>query len=85
MANTANSSICMWSKVIALASWVGIGLQKLTSIVKLMSTTDTQTTPKPRMKQMEALLETHKAVFQEGIGEINTFEATLQLKPSQIL
>ena len=32
----------------------------------------TQANPKPQMsykKQMEALLETHKAVFQEGLGE----------------
>ena len=48
-----------------------------------MSITGTQATPEPQMsyeKQMEALLQTHKAVFQEELGEINTFEATLQLK-----
>ena len=53
--------------------------------LKLMSITGTQATPEPQMsyeKQMEALLQTHKAVFQEGLGEINTFEATLQLKPT---
>ena len=50
-----------------------------------MSITGTQATPEPQMsyeKQMEALLQTHKAVFQEELGEINTFEATLQLKPT---
>ena len=50
-----------------------------------MSITGTQVTPKSQMsceKQMEALLQNHKAVFQEGLGEINTFEATLQLKPT---
>ena len=48
-----------------------------------MSITGTQATPEPQMsyeKQMEALLQTHKAVFQEELGEINTFEATLQLQ-----
>ena len=53
--------------------------------LKLMSTTDTQATPKPQMnyeQQMEALLENHKAVFEEGLGEISTFEATLQMKPN---
>ena len=53
--------------------------------LKLMSITGTQATPKPQMsyeRQMEALLQTHKAVFQEGLGEISTFEATLQLKPT---
>ena len=53
--------------------------------LKLMSITGTQATPEPQMsyeKQMEALLQTHKAVFQEELGEINTFEATLQLKPT---
>ena len=59
--------------------------------LKLMSIPGTQATPKPQMsyeRQMEALLQTHKAVFQEGLGEISTFEATLQLKAhsnSQIL
>ena len=53
--------------------------------LKLMSITGTQATPKSQMsyeRQMEALLQTHKAVFQEGLGEISTFEATLQLKPT---
>ena len=53
--------------------------------LKLMSITGTQATPEPQMsykKQMEALLQTHKAVFQEELGEINTFEATLQLQPT---
>jgi len=54
----------MWSKVMALASWVEIGLQKLISIGKVLKLTTN--TPKPPMsceKQMEALLKTHKAVF----------------------
>ena len=53
--------------------------------LKLMFITGTQATPEPQMsyeKQMEALLQTHKVVFQEELGEINTFEATLQLKPT---
>ena len=33
-------------------------------------------------RQMEALLQTHKAAFKEGLCEISTFEATLQLKPT---
>ena len=52
-----------------------------------MSIADTQATPnyKSQMsfeKQMIVLLQNHKAIFQEGLGEINTFEATLQLKPT---
>jgi len=42
-----------------------------------MTTTYTQATPKPPRsceKQMEALLELHKAVLQKGLGEINIFE-----------
>ena len=48
-----------------------------------MSITDIQATPKSQVSfetQMVALLQNHRAVFQEGFGEINTFEATLQLK-----
>ena len=53
--------------------------------LKLMSISGTQATPKPQLsydKQMEALLHEHKVVFQEGLGQISKFEATLQLKPT---
>ena len=52
--------------------------------LKLVSTASMQASPKPQIsfkQQMEALLENHKAVFEEGLGKISTFEATLQLKP----
>ena len=53
--------------------------------LKLMSISGTQATPKPQLsyeKQMETLLQEHKVVFQEGLGQISKFEATLQLKPT---
>ena len=53
--------------------------------LKLMSISSTEDTPKPKLsfeEQMEALLQEHKVVFQEGLGQIRKFEATLQLKPT---
>ena len=50
-----------------------------------MSISGTQATPKPKLsyeKQMETLLQEHKVVFQEGLGQISKFEVTLQLKPT---
>ena len=78
----------MWSKVMILAFWVEIGLQKLAStkeVYKIVLTSDSQGTSKPQIsstQQMDALLGNHKAVFDEGLGKISTFEATLQLKPN---
>jgi len=71
-----------------LAFWVEIGLQKLAStkeVYKIVLTSDSQGTSKPQIsstQQMDALLGNHKAVFDEGLGKISTFEATLQLKPN---
>ena len=55
--------------------------------LKLASVSDTQATGSKRdnWKQMvESILDTHKNVFQDGLGQINTFEATLQLKEGAI-
>ena len=41
--------------------------------------------PRDNWKQkVEAILDTHKNVFKDGLGKLNTFEAVLQLKPGVI-
>ena len=62
-------------------------LQKITlkwKSLNLASVPDSQTTGSPRdnwKQKVEAVVGAHKNVFQEGLGQINTFEAALQLKP----
>ena len=62
-------------------------LQKITlnwKSLNLASVPDSQTTRSPRdnwKQKVEAIVDAHKNVFKEGLGQINTFEATLQLKP----
>ena len=62
-------------------------LQKITlnwKSLNLAPVPDSQTTRSPKQK-VEAIVDAHKNVFKEGLGQINTFEATLQLKPGQNL
>ena len=62
-------------------------LQKITlnwKSLNLASVPDSQTTGSPRdnwKQKVEAVVGAHKNIFQEGLGQINTFEAALQLKP----
>ena len=65
-------------------------LQKITlnwKSINLASVSDSQTMRSPRdnwKQKVEAILDTHKNVFKDGLGKINTFVATLQLKPGVI-
>ena len=55
--------------------------------IKLAPTADIQSTSSHTIDwkhQLEVTLNTHKNVFNEGIGQMNTFEATLQLKPNAV-
>ena len=49
--------------------------------LKLASLPDTKAPSIDWQKQIEALLQTYKNVFVEELGQMKTFEATLQLKP----
>ena len=61
-------------------------LQKITlnwKSINLTSVSDSQTTRSPRdnwKQKVEAILDTHKNVFKDGLGKINTFERAIETR-----
>ena len=49
--------------------------------LKLASTTDAKVLSSNSQEKIEAILQTYQKVFTDRLGQMNTFEATLQLKP----